>query len=143
MPERVIVKQDRNFHTWIWGTDPADPDSGKLIKIQHLADFSPYTMMLAGMATCTGSVVLPYARHHGLDLESVEFRVTYYREYQDEDENGKYTERIEEEMTFFGDLDEAALDKLFKIAHQCPITRMYRRGIEMNSSRVEHTLVPD
>ena len=143
MSERIIIKQDRNFHVHIWGSDPRDPDSRELIEVQHLNDLSPYTMMLVGMATCTGSVVLPYAEHHHLDLETLEIRLTYVREEPEEGAQGRYKERIEEEMTFTGDLDSREREKLFKIAHQCPITRMVQRGVEVDSRRVEHSLTPD
>lgn len=143
MSERIIVKQDHNFRTRLWGSDPQDPDSGKLIEITHLSDLSPYTMMLAGMAICTGSVVFPYAEHHGLDVETLEIRLTYKREEPEDREKGRYKESIEEEITFTGDLDTNQREKLFKISHQCPITRMYQRGIEIRSRHIEHSLSPD
>lgn len=142
MSEKIIIRQDRNFHTHIWGTDPQDPESGEIIPVTQLSDLSAYTMMLAGMAICTGSVVIPYARHHDLDLETLEIRLTYQRQESEERESGRYQEWIEEEIFFTGDLDTSERDKLFKISHQCPITRMYQRGVEIKSQHREQSLIP-
>ena len=142
MTERVIVKQDRNFNIQIWGTDPRNPESDELIEITSLADFTPYTMMLAGMGSCVGVVVHTFAQNHGLDLETAEFRETYVRAYKQDGGGQDYDEHIEEEMTFTGDLGSREQEKLFRISHQCPIHKMYQNGLEIHSRQVERTLAP-
>jgi len=40
---------------------------------------------------------------------------------------------VEEQITFNGELSQEEKQKLFQIAHQCPIEKIYKQGIEIHS----------
>jgi putative redox protein len=137
MSEKVIVRQNKNYEVGFWTVDPNQPDSDDYQPVQGLHEITPYGMMLVSLATCTAQVVLPYAHHHAVDLEEIEFRLTYDRIYQEDCENcehiHEYKEEINEQITFYGDLSQSEKEKLFKIAHQCPIEKIFRGGIDIHS----------
>lgn len=138
MTEKMIIRQNKDWQVGFWATDPNDPDSEDFQPVQALHEITPYGMMLASLGSCTAQVVLSYAQHHDVALDEVEFRLSYERVFKEDCEDceriERYDEQIHEQITFFGDLEEGEKQKLFKIAHQCPIDKMFRNGIEINSS---------
>ena len=137
MSEKIIVRQKKNFEIGFWAVDPNDPESDEYQLVRGLHEVTPYGMMLISLAACTAQVVLSYAQHHGVPLDEVEFHLAYERVYMedcDDCENiNRYEEEINERLKFIGDINAAEKQKLFRIAHQCPIDKMYQRGIEINS----------
>ena len=137
MSEKIIVRQDNQYRIEFEAVDPNQPDAEDFRPVQGLHEITPYGMMLASLATCTAQVVLSYANHHGLDLEEVEFRVAYDRSYQDDCDDCEniddFDDIITEEIRFRGNLSEKEREKLFKIAHQCPIEKIFREGIKIQS----------
>jgi putative redox protein len=137
MSEKIIVRQNNKYEVGFWAVDPNQPDTDEYQPVQGLHEITPYGMMLVSLATCTAQVVLPYAQHHGVDLEEVEFRLTYDRTYKEDCENcehiNEYKEEINEQITFHGELSESEKEKLFRIAHQCPIEKIFRGGITIHS----------
>jgi len=138
MTEKIIVRQYKDYQVEFEAVDPHQPDSENYQAVHGLHEITPYGMMLVSLATCTGQVVLSYANHHGLDLEQVEFRMRYDRDYREDCDNcqhtGQYQEIISEQITFQGGLSSQEEEKLFKIAHQCPIEKIFRQGIEIKSA---------
>ena len=136
MAENVIVRQNRRFETHVLAADPEEVTASPQA-VTHLHALTPYGMMLAGLGTCTALVVHTYAQHHGVALDDVEIRLEYRRKFREDCENcesiDRYTEQITEEIQFTGDLSDAEREKLFRIAHQCPIYKMYRSGIDVAS----------
>jgi uncharacterized OsmC-like protein len=137
MSEKVIVRQNKNYEIGFWAVDPNQPDSDDYQPVHGLHEVTPYGMMLVSLAACTAQVVLSYAEYHDVELDEVEFHVAYervYREDCDDCENiDRYEEAINERIKFIGNLSDAEKQKLFKIAHQCPIDKMFRQGIQINS----------
>jgi len=137
MAEKVIVRQNKNFEVGFWAVDPNQPDSDDYQHVHGLHEITPYGMMLVSLGTCTAQVLFSYAQHHDVNLEEVEFHLSYDRVYKEDCEDceniDRYEERIYEEVALFGDLSDSEKEKLFKISHQCPIEKMFRNGIEINS----------
>ena len=137
MAEKVIVRQNKNFEVGFWAVDPNQPDSEDYQTVQGLHEVTPYGMMLISLAACTAQVLFPYAKHHDVNLEEIKFQLAYDRVYRDDCQDceniNKYDEKIQETITFHGDLSDSELKKLFKIAHQCPIEKIFRNGIEIHS----------
>jgi putative redox protein len=146
MTEKIIVRQNKSFEVGFWAVDPNQPDSDDYQPVQGLHEVTPYGMMLVSLATCTAQVVLSYAQHHGVNLDEVEFRLQYERFYQEDCENceniNQYGEKIHKAITFLGDLTEVEKMKLFRIAHQCPIEKIFKQGIEINSELRTQTTKP-
>ena len=79
MSEKVIVRMNTNFEVGIWAVNPNEPDSDNFEPINQIYELTPYGMMLASLADCTGQVVISYARHHDVGLQEVELKAEYER----------------------------------------------------------------
>lgn len=141
MSEKVIVRQNSRFETGFWAVDPNLPDSDDFEPVEHLHELTPYGMLLASLANCTAQVVHAYAHNHNIPLREVELREVYHRSYREDCDNcediDRYEEHIEEQIAFQGEFKEETREKLFKIAHQCPIMKMLETGIEIESELLE------
>lgn len=141
MSEKLIVRQNANFEVGIWSVDPNQPETDNFKPVNHILELTPYGMMLAANATCTTQVVFSYAQHHEVNLSAMDILIEYHRHFREDCEDcegiDRYEENIEEKISFRGDLTNQEKEKLFYIAHQCPIYKMYTNGIEINSSHVE------
>ncbi len=141
MSEKIIVRQNKDYQIEYKSVRPDQPDRGDYDPVHALHEVTPYGMLLISLASCTSQVVLSYASHHGLNLEAVEFQVDYDRIYKDDCDNceqiDRYDEIISERITFEGNLTKNEQDKLFKIAHHCPIEKILRSGIRVES-KLEH-----
>ncbi len=140
MAEKVILRQNMRLEVEFLYSNPDDPESGVYHSVEGLHEITPYGMMLFSLGECTAQVVLSYAQHHGIPLEEVEFRIEYdriYKEDCDDCENiNRYDEKIIQKLKFIGDLDEDVSNKLYKIAHQCPIEKMFEQGIKIESEHI-------
>lgn len=127
--DKVVVQQDREFRMAMMALNEGQDE---LHEVRHIHELSPYTMMLAGLASCTNIVTLSYAQHHDVDLDLVETTVIYHREEKADPTSGKpYDEWIEEGVTFEGDLSDQERDRLEHVARACSIRKMYESGIEI------------
>ncbi|MBS3752302.1 MAG: OsmC family protein [Anaerolineales bacterium] len=140
MAERIIFRQNNQFEVEFLASDPRDPENGDVFKVEGLHEVTPYGMMLFSLASCTAQVILSYANHHQVSVQEVEFDLTYERVFEEDCENcqdiDRYQEQINESIRLIGDLSEREEEKLFQIAHQCPIQKMFQDGIEVKSKKV-------
>ncbi len=134
MGEKVVVRQNSDFETEFWALDPEEPESG-LYPAEHLNSLTPYGMLLAGLGSCTAIVVNTYAQHHGIELKEVELSTGYARVFAEDCKScegvNEYEDRIQMEISFKGDITSEEQQKLFKIALQCPIHKMLRKGAQV------------
>ncbi len=141
MSEKVIVRMNTNFEVGIWAVNPNEPDLDNFEPINQIYELTPYGMMLASLADCTGQVVISYARHHDVGLQEVELKAEYERVFKDDCDAcegiDRYDEYIQEQISFHGNLSTKDRMKLLKIAHQCPIYQMFLQGIDIRSELVE------
>jgi len=137
LSEKVIVRQNKDFQIGFWAVDPAKPDSVNYQPIHSLHEMTPYGMLLISLAACTAQVVLVYAQHHGLNLDEVEFRMAYDRVYKEDCEDceniDRYEEKVEEQITFSGNLSQEDRQNSFQIAHHCPIEKILKQGMDIHS----------
>jgi len=137
MPEKVVVRQKSNFQTEFWALDPESSESGRLFPVRHIEDLTPYGMLLASVGSCTAVVVNTYAQYHGLKLDEVEMASEYQRTFKDDckhcEEISQYEEQIKMDMSFKGNLTAQEQEKLFKLSLQCPIHKMLKSGIKVQS----------
>jgi putative redox protein len=143
MPEIVIVRQKSNFEIDFRTADTDSPshEHHELRPVQAIHDLTPYGMLLAGLGACTTILLHSYAQNHGVDLDEVELRVSYDRQFDEDcehcEEIGEYTEKISAEVAFQGDLDERMRNKLFLISKHCPVHKILHDGIETVFTRAE------
>jgi uncharacterized OsmC-like protein len=133
MSERIVFWQNSEFNVQYQYRDPNNPDSSELENIQGLHQVTPYGMMLFSLATCTAQVVLSFAVHHGIDLESVKMDLLYEKNFQDDCESCLEEKILPEAITgtiaFSGKISEAEKTKLLKVSRQCPIENILEQGI--------------
>lgn len=145
MTEKIIIRQNKRYAIEFWAVDPNQPESSDYERVSGLHEVTPYGMMLFSLAGCTAQVVLSYAAHHGISLEEVEIRAVYERSFVEDcvdcENINRYEEKITEEIAFFGELKEDEPAKLFKIAHQCPIEKMYKQGVPIDVKKVDSSII--
>lgn len=147
MAERVIVKQDRQFRTQFLAADPEDIQSNTFESIDNIHQLTPYGMLLSSLAACTTLVMHTYAQSHDIKLKEVEMHMAYQRVFREDcedcDEDKEYKEEITEKILLVGDLSGAEREKLLHVAHFCPIYKMIKDGVAINSSLIEGKLEDD
>ncbi|GAB4388571.1 MAG: hypothetical protein Kow0025_08690 [Thermodesulfovibrionales bacterium] len=141
MGERIVIRQNKDFETRFWAKDPGEPEGSPLGEVAHIQALTPYGMLLAGLGSCTGVVVNTYARYHGVGLEEVTLRLEYERSFREDCEecerDEKFTESISQELSFSGDLTDEEREKLYRISLQCPIHKMLKSGVKVQSKHVK------
>lgn len=137
MSEKIIIRQKKNYETSYQALGPEDAKAGKPRTVRNINELSPYGMVLAGLGTCTAFVVNTYAEHHGLNIDAVELTLEYQRSFKDDcahcEEIDKYEDQIYMTVSIEGDLTPAERDKLYKISMHCPVHKMLKSGIKVNS----------
>jgi len=135
MADRVIVWQDSEFRTRFWAEE--EGKAGKMEEAKQIHQLNPYSMMLASLGSCTAIVLNTYAEHHRMSLDGVEIELYYNRNYRKDcdtcEQAGSYTEEVVEQMKFLGQLTDAEKEKLLRIAHACPIYKMFKEGIPIRT----------
>jgi uncharacterized OsmC-like protein len=141
VPEKVIVRHNMRYETEFQIPDPEHPESGEFLSIAHIHALTPYGMMLASAGTCTTILLHSYAQNHSMALDEVEIALEYRRDFDRDCEDCEVTDRYEEQITqeirLTGELDRKERRKLFAIAHQCPIEKILKNGIHIQSDLVE------
>ena len=136
MAEKVIIRQKRNFETEIRALDPHADDEGEFFYVEDARQLTPYGMLLTSLGACTAIVVNTYAQNHEVDLQEVELHLTYSRDFNEDCENcteiEKYEEHIEDEIFFYGDLNEQDVQRLFQVSKACSIHKMLEDGIQID-----------
>jgi putative redox protein len=95
----------------------------------------PYDLLLAALGHCTVLTILLYARRKGWPVEGVSARASHERLVLEEESDGEIVrrkvERILQEITLEGALDEAQRTRLMEIAGKCPVHRTITGELEI------------
>lgn len=99
---------------------------------------TPYDLLAAGLAACTGMTLGMYARRKQLGLESTSVAVTHEKIHAGdcdhcETKAGKI-DRFTRKITLRGELDETARQRLLEIADRCPVHRTLEAEIDIVSA---------
>jgi putative redox protein len=87
---------------------------------------APHELFPAALAACVSTTLVMYARTKGWDLGEVVVEVDY--------DNRSTPRRFEIAVKLGGELSEAQLERLEKVANSCPLRRSLEAGVEF----VEH-----
>jgi len=102
---------------------------------------SPYELLLAALGQCTVLTILLYARRKGWPVDGVSVRANHERLVVAEDIDGELirrkVERIVQEITLHGNLDEDQRARLIEIAGKCPVHRTLTGDLEILEREVE------
>lgn len=127
--DQVVARLDRDYRMSIEAQAEGEEE---LHEVVHIHELSPYTMLLASVALCTGIVVHSYASHHDVALDLAEIRVSYHQQGS----GTQYEEWIQESLRLEGDLSEAEHRRLAHVGHQCSIRKMLESGIEIRTETI-------
>ena len=78
--------------------------------------FSPYELVLAGLAACTTATLKMYADRKQWKIEKIDVQLSMQAD------NG--VQHIKREITLVGDLDEEQRKRMMMIAEKCPVHKM-------------------
>jgi len=96
---------------------------------------APHELLPAALAGCISTTLVMYARTKHWDLGDVTVDVDY--------DNHSKPRRFEVSITLSGDLTDAQLERLEKIAASCPVRRSIETGIEFHEHIDIGHRVPD
>jgi putative redox protein len=92
---------------------------------------APHELFPAALAACISTTLVMYARTKAWDLGDVSVEVDY--------DNHSTPRRFEIAIRLGGDLSEAQLERLMRVARSCPLRHSIEAGIEF----VEHLERPE
>ena len=99
---------------------------------------SPYQLLLASLGACTSMTLRMYAERKGFDLGRVTVRLEHFRIHAEDCANCEtkagFLDRIEREIEFTGQLDDAQKKRLLEIADRCPVHRTLKSEIDIKTS---------
>jgi putative redox protein len=87
---------------------------------------APHELFPAALAACVSTTLVMYARTKGWDLADVKVAVDY--------DHRSTPRRFDVAIEVGGDLSEAQLERLERVAQSCPLRRSIEAGVEF----VEH-----
>jgi uncharacterized OsmC-like protein/pimeloyl-ACP methyl ester carboxylesterase len=97
----------------------------------------PYDLLLAGLGACTSMTLRLYADNKKLPLERVTVRLSHNKIHATDCANCETKEgmidRIDRNITFEGDLDQATRKRLLEIADKCPVHRTLKSKIDIRT----------
>jgi putative redox protein len=100
---------------------------------------APHELFPAALAACISTTLVMYARTKGWDLEDVNVAVEY--------DHRSTPRRFDVAIELGGELSEAQLERLERVARSCPLRRAIDAGIEFEetiehrANEARHTLV--
>ncbi len=97
---------------------------------------NPYELLLGALAACTTITLSMYAQRKGWPLERVEVRYVHDRVHVEdcedcEERHRGYVDRVVNEVTIHGDLDEAQRERLARVAASCPVHKTLEHGVHI------------
>jgi putative redox protein len=94
---------------------------------------APHELVPAALAACVSTTLVMYARTKEWQLDEVRVEVDY--------DHHSTPRRFEISVELGGDLDEAQLERLEKVARSCPVRRSIDAGFEFVETTELHTNV--
>ncbi len=96
---------------------------------------NPYELLLASLGHCTILTILLYARRKNWSIDGASVHLVHERKTVEEPVEGEMirrkVERIVQEISFQGDLDDEQRARLLEIAGKCPIHRTITGDLEI------------
>lgn len=89
---------------------------------------TPVELLLGGVAACTAITLRMYAQRKAWPLEGVEVRVDY---------TSTPTPTMVKHITMRGTLDAIQQARMLEIAEACPVAKLLRSGVAMESRLAE------
>jgi putative redox protein len=98
---------------------------------------TPYGLLLSALGACTGMTLHLYAARKKWKIGDVEVHLSHSKEYGDDCDNceddQRYLDLIERELSFTGNLSEEQRQKLLGIADKCPVHKTLTRQVKIET----------
>ncbi|MEQ9441940.1 MAG: bifunctional alpha/beta hydrolase/OsmC family protein [Cyclobacteriaceae bacterium] len=99
---------------------------------------SPYDLLAASLAACTGMTLRMYANHKKWPLEEVLVHVNHQKIYDEDCQNcedpSKKIDHIERIVEVKGELDEQQQQRLQQIADKCPVHKTLHAAVKVHTT---------
>jgi putative redox protein len=100
---------------------------------------NPYEMLLGALGACTAITISMYAKHKGIDVESVEIEYDFKREHAEDCKECEDTEKglldiVRSKAIIWGKFDEATRQRLAQIVSRCPVHKTLEKGVKIFDS---------
>ncbi len=89
----------------------------------------PYSTLLASLAACTLSTLRMYIDRKGWDIPEINISLNFYQK-----SNPEFTTTIARSITFPKEIDNDIKKRLLIIAEKCPISKMLKNNIVINTT---------
>src|SRR5215475_4148207 len=97
----------------------------------------PYELLLIALGSCVSMTVRMYADRKQWPLEAVRVELAWARVHVEDcaacDKGIEFTDGIEMQLSFFGDLSESQRERLMQIANKCPVHRTLSSPIQIRA----------
>ena len=88
----------------------------------------PFSTLLASLAGCTLSTLRMYIDRKGWDIPEINISLNLFQE-----NNPELTTTISRTITFSNDIDEETKNRLLIIAEKCPVSKILKNKIIINT----------
>ena len=103
----------------------------------------PYEYLLAALGTCTNMTLRMYADRKRWPLREVRTALSHAKSYAADcehcEQHGTMVDRIERQITLFGELSQEQRNRLLQIADLCPVHRTLASKIVIHTAIVVAT----
>lgn len=89
----------------------------------------PFSTLLASLAGCTLSTLRMYIDRKGWDIPEINISLNLFQE-----NNPELTTSISRTITFSNDIDEETKNRLLIIAEKCPVSKILKNTILINTT---------
>ena len=94
---------------------------------------TPYQLLSSALGACTTITTRMYARRKKWPMTHIAVDVTHSRVHaEDAAEPARTIDQFNCKLTIEGDLTQDQIDRLFEIAHKCPVHRTLTSGAQVN-----------
>ncbi len=117
-PTPWVMDIEARLHRW-QADEPEEEGGGDTAA-------TPYENFLAALGSCTNVTVQMYAAKKGWPLESIEVRLSLYREGNES--------TISRDIELSGALDDSQRQRLLAVANACPVHKVLTQPLHIQTS---------